>query len=182
MQRTFCSVHLHHNTVVTKHNYYFIEGSLYYLSCYSLHFSICKKTHKTPQFFFFFRLGANALSYCWSLCRESPSPLTQTIRFWSANVWRFSPRPSDSLRYQWGVYNLTLTLSTWRQHQIPQAKGSVPGNFKGKLPILEQEVLLVFLSRRQLKEPQELCARNQGPRPICIFYCLTIYERFNSIG
>ena len=40
--------------------------------------------------------------------------------------------------------------------------------------ILEREMLLVFLSLRELQEFQEPSARNQGLRPVYIFYYLTV--------
>ena len=54
----------------------------------------------------------------------------KALHFWhfcSPNGWEFFPMASKSLQHQLGILQChsTLTLSTWRQHQIPQVKGSV---------------------------------------------------------
>ena len=45
--------------------------------------------------------------------------------------------------------------------------------------ILEQKMLLVLLLLRKLQGFLKLCARNQGQRPIYIFYYLTNTIRFS---
>ena len=57
-----------------------------------------------------------------------PLLFTQNWHFWSPNGWGVFPTPINSLQHQLGVlqFHSIPTLSTWRQHQIPQVKGSVP--------------------------------------------------------
>lgn len=50
----------------------------------------------------------------------------KTLHFWSPNVWRFSPTPSNFWWHQLNVsqFNSILTLCNLRELRIPQVKGS----------------------------------------------------------
>lgn len=101
----FFSVHLHHSTVVTKHNYYFIEGFLYFLSWYSLHFYICKQQQQHFSFCSFFLVGANAFSY---VGLYSLSLLHSSLRQFTSGG--FPPGQVILCDSSGMFYNLTLTL------------------------------------------------------------------------
>lgn len=73
----------------------------------------------------------------------------QALHFWhfcSPNGWEFFPMASKSLQHQLGILQChsTLTLFTWRQHQIPQVKGSVRPT-KLQMPISSHRLSPVLL-------------------------------------
>ena len=133
----------------------------------------------------FTNLQAPQTPYCWDFYGgfiRSPWPIIKSI---------FSPSPFSrecgctvEIPSFWSWLVLSGDQPPSRSH--PGAHSALPhwdkthschpGNYKGfrspmsgtrvKAQILEQTMLLVLLSLRKLRGFQELCARNQGQRPI----------------